>query len=186
MSPSTANSPRGGQTSADFCAVSPLLFLMQWSRWIWSRDYRRTTKAKYRRMDDISASTGTVSIPLSSYVFDISPVRYPSISAILNKAILDFLLPLISAFPLPAHPAASPATLMVFPPIKHFIKSKFQCWINLPELMRWVAHDAINQRAVRWLCPVGSYDIIKVHLGAQLSSNGSKSLKLQPFSVYPS
>ena len=67
------------------------------------------------------------------------PTRYSSISAIPNKPILDFSLSLVWAFPPVAHPAASPATLMTFSRINQLIKSQFQWWINLPELMCWSA-----------------------------------------------
>lgn len=100
------------------------------------------------------------------------PTTYSSISAILNKAILDFSLSLIWAFPL-----AAPDTLMVFSHINQLIKSKFQWWINLPELMRWSAACCYQSTCCQVI--VSYWDVwhYEVHLGAQLSYNGSNHSK---------
>lgn len=86
-------------------------------------------------------------------------------------------LSLIWAFPLAAHPAASPATLMVFSHINQLIKSKFQWWINLPELMRWSASCYYQSTCCQVI--VSCWDVwhYEVHLEAQLSYNGSDCSK---------
>lgn len=178
MSPFTANSLRCRQTSADFCTVSTIFLLMQEMRWIWLRDYRCLTKAKCRMDctgdDTSSASTYQVHSRLCICPF---PTRYSSISATLNKPILDFSLSLIWASPLAAHPAASPATLMVFSHINQLIKSKFQWWINVPELMRWSASCCYQSTCCQMI--VSCWDVwhYEVHLETQLSYNGSNRSK---------
>lgn len=146
------------------------------------RDYRRMTKAKFRewtahfRRPIISLYRHHVhsSVLLCICSF---PTRYSSISAILNKLILDFSLSLIWAYPLAAHPAASPATLMVFSHINQLIKSKFQWWINLPELMRWSVVCCYQSTCCQVI--VSCWDVwhYEVHLEAQLSYNGSNRSK---------
>lgn len=105
------------------------------------------------------------------------PNRYSSISVILNKLILDFSLSLIWAYPLAAHPAASPATLMVFSHINQLIKSKFQWWINLPVLMCWSVACCYQSTCCQGI--VSCWDVwhYEVHLEAQLSYNGSNRSK---------
>lgn len=182
MSPSTANSLGGRQTSADFCTVSALLILIQRRQWIWLRYYRRTAKAKSRewtarrRRRIISLYRHHVHFTVLSYVCPF-PTRYSSISAVLNKPIQDFSLSLIGAFPLAAHPAASPATLMVFSHINQLIKSKFQWWINLPGLMRCSASCWYQSTCCQMI--VSCWDVwhYEVHLEAQLSYNGTNRSK---------
>lgn len=86
---------------------------MQWSPWIWLRDYTWMTKVKSRewiahcRRHIISIYTHHVhpSVLLCVCPF---PTRYSSISAILNKPILDFSLSLIWAFPPGGPPSCIP------------------------------------------------------------------------------
>lgn len=146
------------------------------------RDYRCMTKAKCRgctahcRRHIISLCRHHVHSSVLSRICPL-PTRYSSISAILNKPILDFSLSLIWAFPLAAHPAASAATLMVFSHINQLIKSKFQWWINLPELMRWSAACCYQSTCCQVI--VSCWDVwhYEVHLEDQLSYNGSNRSK---------
>lgn len=157
------------------------------------RDYTCMTKAKSREWTAhcgrhiISINTHVhYSVLLSICPF---PTRYSSISAILNKPILDFSLSLIWAFPLAAHPAASPANLMVFSYINQLIKSKFQWWINLPELMRWSAACCYQSTCCQMIVSCWNVWHYEVYLEAQLSYNGSNCSKSifsigRPFGIY--
>ncbi len=105
-------------------------------------------------------------------------MRYSSVSAILNKPILDFWLSLIWAFLLATHPAASPVTLMVFSHINQLIKSKFQWWINLPELMRWSASCCYQSTCCQMIVSCWNVWHYEVHLEGPAELQWLQSLKV--------
>lgn len=88
-----------------------------------------------------------------------------------------FSLSLMWFFPPAAHPAAPPATLMVFSHINQLIKSKFQWWINLPQPIRWSVACCYQSTCCQVIVSCWELHHYGVHLEAQLSYNGSNSSK---------
>lgn len=155
---------------------------MKQSWWIWLRDYRCMTKTKSRewtahcKQHIISLYRHHVHSNVLLWICPF-PTTYSLISAILNKPILDFSLSLIWAFPLVAHPAASAAALMAFSHNHQLIKSQFQWWINLPELMCWSAACCYQSTSCQVIVLYWDVWHYEVHLEAQLSYNGSNRSK---------
>lgn len=179
MSPFAANSLRCRQTSADFCTVSTIFLLMQEIRWIWLRDYRCLTKAK-SRMDCTVETTHHQPLRIGSipgYVSVLFPLDIHQYQPLLiNPFWISHCLS-FEPSPLAAHPAASPATLMVFSHINQLIKSKFQWWINVPELMRWSASCCYQSTCCQMIVSCRDVWHYEVHLETQLSYNGSNRSK---------
>lgn len=151
---------------------------MQWSLRIWLRDYTRMTKAEWEewiahfRRHIISIYTHSMSLPVYTCVFVLFP---PDTHQYQPFLINQFWISHCLSFepsPLAAHPAAAPANLMVFSHINLLIKSKFQWWINLPELMRWSAACCYQSTCCQMIVSCWNVWHYEVYLEAQLSYNG--------------
>lgn len=95
----------------------------------------------------------------------------------------------LSFEPLPWRPAQlhHPATLMAFSHINQLIKSKFQWWINLAQLMRCTAACCYQSTCCQVIVSCWNVRHYEVHLEAQLSYNGSncsKSISGTGFVIY--
>lgn len=122
-----------------------------------------------------------MSILVYPYAFVFPPLEIHQYQAFLMRPFwishcLSFKPPLWR--PTQLHP---PVTLMVYSHINQLIKSKFQWWINLPELMRWSAACCYQSTCCQVIVSCWDVWYYEVHLEAQLSYNGfnrSKSISV--------
>lgn len=101
--------------------------------------------------------------------------------------ICPYQLSLINLFRIPchlsfAHPLCQPTQVHPLPLwlyflISRLIKSKFQWWINLPELMRWSVASCYQSTCCQVILFCWDVWHYEVHLGPQLRHNGSDHSK---------